>query len=521
MSPAFRSFSSLSLLQLSLVLTVFVFSPALRAENGKIRFRIVEDTATADATPTPARIHLVDSDKKPVLPDSLLTWDDHFNCDGTAVLDVPAGDYAYTVERGPEYRRASGTVTVTVGKTSECEVTLTRYIDMAARGWWSGETHIHRPLDDVPLLMRSEDLHVAPVMTMWNKDSLWKTRELPAPGQLVREAEKDRLYHVLAIEDERSGGALFFLNPRKPVDVSTEQREFPSPLVYMRRALEHGAWIDIEKPFWWDVPTWAASGEIDSIGIANNHMCRRRMYENEAWGRPRDESLLPPPRGNGFHSQEVYYRLLNCGLRIPPSAGSASGVLPNPIGYNRVYVHIDGEFGWDAWWKNLAAGRSFVTNGPMLLVEAGGKGPGSVFRGDERVEIALDVRVAGNDPIESVEVIRDGKVVQRREGGRLDAWLRPDPLVFERSGWFLVRTIAKVPYTFRFASTAPFFVEIGDSKSTIHRADVDYFLQWIDERIGRIERDEKGKLPDLKQRATIVETHREARRFYEGLLEKS
>ncbi len=55
----------------------------------------------------------------------------------------------------------------------------------------------------------------------------------------------------------------------------------------------------------------------------------------------------------------------------------------------------------------------------------------------------------------------------------------------------------------------------------IHRADVDYFLQWIDERIGRIERDEKGKLPDLKQRATIVETHREARRFYEGLLEKS
>jgi hypothetical protein len=344
---------------------------------------------------------------------------------------------------------------------------------------------------------------------------------VPAPGHLVREAEKDRLYHVISIEDERSGGALFFLNSRQPVDVSTEQREFPSPLVYMRRALKQGAWIDIEKPFWWDVPTWVASGEIDSIGIANNHMCRRKMYENEAWGRPRDESRLPPPRGNGFHSQEVYYRLLNCGLRIPPSAGSASGVLPNPIGYNRVYVHIDGEFGWDAWWKGLAAGRSFVTNGPMLLVEAAGKGPGSVFRGDERVEIALDVRVAGNDPIESIEVIRDGKVVQRREGDRLDAWLRPDPLVFERSGWFLVRTIAKVPHTFRFASTAPFFVEVGETKSTIHRADVDYFLQWIDERIDRIRRDERGHLPDAEQRTTILETHREARRFYEGLLEKS
>ena len=28
--------------------------------------------------------------------------------------------------------------------------------------------------------------------------------------------------------------------------------------------------IDIEKPFWWDVPAWAVSGQVDSIGIANN-----------------------------------------------------------------------------------------------------------------------------------------------------------------------------------------------------------------------------------------------------------
>ena len=28
----------------------------------------------------------------------------------------------------------------------------------------------------------------------------------------------------------------------------------------------------------------------------------------------------------------IYYHLLNCGLRVPPSAGSASGVLPNPVG---------------------------------------------------------------------------------------------------------------------------------------------------------------------------------------------
>ena len=47
-----------------------------------------------------------------------------------------------------------------------------------------------------------------------------------------------------------------------------------------------------------------------------------------------------PRSGNGYWSQEIYYHLLNCGLRLPPSAGSASGVLPNPVGYNRVYVHV-------------------------------------------------------------------------------------------------------------------------------------------------------------------------------------
>src|SRR5690606_24056049 len=123
-------------------------------------------------------------------------------------------------------------------------------------------------------------------------------------------------------------------------------------------------WIDIEKPFWWDVPLWLASGKMDSIGLANNHMCRSQMYESEAWGRPRDTDRLPSPRGNGQWTQEIYYHILNSGIRIPPSAGSASGVLPNPVGYNRVYAHLDQPFSERAWFEAIRQGRSFVTNGP-------------------------------------------------------------------------------------------------------------------------------------------------------------
>src|SRR3712207_9493398 len=69
--------------------------------------------------------------------------------------------------------------------------------------------------------------------------------------------------------------------------------------------------------------------------LFRSHMCRDRMFESEAWGKPRLVERLPAPRGNGFWTQEIYYHLLNAGLRLPPSAGSASGVLPNPVGYNR------------------------------------------------------------------------------------------------------------------------------------------------------------------------------------------
>jgi hypothetical protein len=500
-----------------LVLVLSVGLAPAGASSGTLALRIVERDATGRETPVPARVHLVGPDSKPVPVPGLPFFHDHVCCDGSLRAELPAGTYSFMVERGPEYRRASGKVDVIAGKPAEASVLLERWIDLASRGWWSGETHVHRRVDDVPLLLRAEDLHVAPVMTVWNQQNLWSDR--PLPPSLLVEPEPGRAFHVLACEDERQGGALLYFSLSKPLDFRGDGPELPSPMKHLEEALgQPGAWIDIEKPFWWDVPAWVATGKVRSIGIANNHMCRAKMYEDEAWGHPRDAARLPPPRGNGYYTQELYYRLLNCGFRIPPSAGSASGVLPNPVGYNRVYVHLDGPFSHDAWWKGLAAGRSFVTNGPMLLVEANGRPPGEVFRagGEKSMAIELDVRAGGNDPLESIDVIRDGEVVETLAG---DGWLRPRPIVFERSGWLIVRAIAKVPETFRFASTAPIYVEVGGKPSTIHRPDAEYFIRWIDERMGRLEASKDVKTPE--EREAVLRPHRDARKAFEALLKES
>jgi hypothetical protein len=360
--------------------------------------------------------------------------------------------------------------------------------------------------------MRAEDLHVAPVITWWNNRNLWV--DGPLPDQLTTQFDGDRFYDRMAGEDEREGGALLFFHLPRPLPIAGASREFPSPMRFLNDARKHDrAWIDIEKPFWWDVPTWLASGHVDSIGLANNHMCRSQMYENEAWGRPRDSQRLPAPLGNGFWSQEIYYHILNAGLRIPPSAGSASGVLPNPVGYNRVYAFVGDKLSYDAWWNALRAGRSFVTNGPLLRVRANNELPGHIFvDGGNELTVKAEVSLASRDLIRQVQIVRNGRVDQSISG---DDWAKGttfEPMTFTESGWFLVRAIVDNPKTFRFASTAPFYVELGETGRRISRTSVRFFLDWIDERVNRI------KLDDPVERDEVLSYHAAARKFWEQRL---
>jgi hypothetical protein len=466
--------------------------------------------------PVPCRIHVRDKAGRPQRAGDLPFWRDHFVCPGTARLDLPPGDYTYEVERGPEYAPRAGTFTVKDREAVQVRPELERLTDLAEEGWWSGELHVHRPVADLELLMRAEDLHVAPVITWWNDRNEWARKSLP-DDPLVR-FDGNRYYHVLAGEDEREGGALLFFNLRKPLGLAGSGREYPSPMKFVAEARRQAnVWIDVEKPFWWDVPVWLASGQIDSIGLANNHMCRSQMYESEAWGKPRDARRLPPPLGNGFWTQEIYYHVLNCGLRVPPSAGSASGVLPNPVGYNRVYVHSDGAFSYEKWWEGLRAGRSIVTNGPLLRARVNGELPGHVFSGPEGKEMDLEVKVAltSGDPVRSVEVIKNGRVERTVSH---DEWVKAGtlgPVRFAESGWFLVRVIADNAKTFRFASTAPYYVEIGEGKRRVSKASAQFFLDWVGERAKRV------KLEDEGQRQEVLRHHADARKFWEEILTKA
>ncbi|MEM7392189.1 MAG: hypothetical protein AAF492_07545, partial [Verrucomicrobiota bacterium] len=205
---------------------------------------------------------------------------------------------------------------------------------------------------------------------------------------------------------------------------------------------------------------------------------------------------------------------LNCGIRIPPSAGSASGVLPNPVGHNRVYVHTGPDLTWEAWWAGLRKGRSFVTNGPLLLGRANGELPGHVFRAGagETISIDLSGRLVSRDPVTRIEVIKNGRVVKTVPVEHLAGKEPFATLTFDRSGWFLLRAIADIEHTFRFASTAPFHVEIGKGGLRISRTSARFFLDWSRERKQFLE----TRIVDSRRRRNVVVYHDRAESFWKN-----
>jgi hypothetical protein len=243
------------------------------------------------------------------------------------------------------------------------------------------------------------------------------------------------------------------------------------------------------------------------------------MLASEAWGKPRDESRLPNPRGNGFWTQEIYYHILNSGLRIPPSAGSASGVLPNPVGYNRVYVHLGSErnLSLESWFHGLAQGNCFVTNGPLLRVRADDRIPGATLKvvdGSPR-QIKLAIDLTSIDRIETLEVIYNGHVAKRIPcADQTEQRLRAT-ITLDGPGWMLIRAIAEVPETFRFASTAPWYIESETRKNQISKRSAQFFLDWVDERIERVQKNVK----DHDQLRSVLEPHQKAREFWAARVE--
>ena len=473
----------------------FIAQIALGAEEVGIRIRVQLEESRQ---PLPCVMRLAPNGGEWIIPQGYYDYRKWFPMEGEILLRLPKGRYVIQIRKGPEWIPIVKELDL-VEEGQRQEFKLRRWIDMNRLGWWSGDMHIHRPVERMDLLVRAEDLNVAPVLTLWNQSSMFK--EKPIPRKTVIRAEKNRYYSVLNEEHEKQGGAVLCFNLKQAVDVAGYADWYPDALGLMQETRRQGGHVEIEKPFWLDFPLWLALGGAQSVGVVNNHFMENRVMNNSAWGRPREATYSQDPAGLAYYVMDLYYKALNCGFRLPATGGAASGVLDSPVGQNRTYVYLERGFSYDRWFEAMEAGRCFATNGPMVFAEVNGKLPGATLRRNR--PLRLQVRAASLRGITAVEWIADGTVAVSYSFPvpRRDVTIE-DELSPGGRHWLALRVFETGPAEVaRFAQTSPFYLEGEDPArrqlplpKRAHPDDVQFFIDWLNQRIEATQ--DAAKIPD-------------------------
>jgi hypothetical protein len=120
----------------------------------------------------------------------------------------------------------------------------------------------------------------------------------------------------------------------------------------------------------------------------------------------------------GTYEHGEYYRYLNCGYRLPLVGGTDKMTGDVPVGLYRTYVYIppDEEFTYESWCRNLRAGRTFLSGGPIIDLAIEGCRPGDTLTlpgNGGTVEVIA--RAESILPIHQLEIVQQGQVVAATE----------------------------------------------------------------------------------------------------------
>jgi hypothetical protein len=447
-----------------------------RADAGRVSLELAEDGRNwvhvkvvdeATGRPVPCRVHFRSPQGIPYQPhghhnhvaQNLSSW--HYDVggdvrlgqrsyayiDGTCQGWLPRGEVVVEVARGFEYEPLRQTVRIEPGQR-ELTLRIERFADLAAEGWWSGDSHVHfLSTPGAQLEQRGEDLRVVNLLqAQWGalftntEDFTGRPAVIDGGGYVTYVGQENR-QHAL--------GHMLLWGLKEPV--MPWSSDGPDEA-------EMGGALDATLSDWAD-RTHAQGGTVIAAHFPNPNGEPAVLV---ATGRADAVEIL----AQSHDAIREYYRYLNCGYRLPLVGGTdkmSSGV---PVGLYRTYARLDEEFSYEAWCRAVRSGRTFLSGGPLVTLSVDGREPGDTVTLSGPGTVSVQASVRSIFPLRSLEIVLNGEVVARVDvGGGRRAEISEE-LTVGASSWIACRAIGvdfhldewgrKV-----FAHTSPVYVSCG------------------------------------------------------------
>lgn len=424
----------------------------------------------------------------------------YFYIQGKAELGVnPFGKIA-RIYHGFEYIPAK----LEVPEQGNVKIALERWINMPDLGWYSGQTHIHTTDIGIPvqfskfwpLISQAEDLHVSSILTLKGE---WETHAIYADEYPMgkRKAFSTADHIITYGEEFRNNpyGHLAFLGLKSLIQpISTGALgelggpDYPPNAFILQDAVAQGATtiaahfgnftegVDQIRTGW---PSTGFEMPID-IALGNIHMAEIA--------------------GNGGQ-QNIWYDILNCGFKIPATAGPDWAIKDTP----RVYVNLENEeFTLDNWRRNLQNGKSFITTGPMLFFKVNSEHPGSTLNaGNGTVQFQVDARALTSEGQIPVEIVYNGEVIL--SGSEVSS-----QITLEDSGWIAARCEG--------AHTNPVYINFK-GRPAGYAEPAEKFIRIIDRLSEWVKT--KALFYNENQKEEVLEVIGDGRAVYENIIQRA
>jgi putative heme-binding domain-containing protein len=501
-----------------------IYKLALEESDLGLDLKNVHVRLLRDGAPAAARVSIVGSDGKPYGPVDAATRktkrdESYFYADGSFDVKLPPGRARLNFSGGME--SIPQTVTVDAGTTPELTVPMKLWVDMAARGWYSGDSHVHLHTGG-PIKVTVTDALAAARGEGVNYVNLCVSNNV---GDDIRDAElitgKPHTVstdHQLLVfgEEMRSTiyGHMQFFGIRKFVepqytgfDETPHRNDYPANFIMAADAVQQGGVVTYGHPMFAGQPFPFDNDLAKPSGAA------RELPIDAVLGVVHAVDLMSYNSDEGL-SAELWYRLLNCGLKLAACVGTDALLdrSTEPLGGDRVYVKTGGPLTMSGWLDGLKAGRSFVTNGPMPALEVNGKGAGDTCELKAAGSVRVVARVESYVPFNAIEVIVNGKVaahdeiVESDKAGPRIRQLNVE-LPIERSSWIALRVRGSDhPSVFDgpvWAHTSPVYVKVA-GQSIVSRHDAQYFVDWIEQMLRAVAaRNRYASAEDRRQVETL------------------